>query len=209
MREDAQVVLKDALKDTVSGNLARFPRTGSGRTDLKAAAVAVCILAGASDSSLLITRRAPGLRAHAGQWALPGGRAEPGESAPDAARRELFEETGVGSSEASVLGLLDDYVTRSGYIMTPVVVWLDESEVTFEPSAGEVSAVHTVPLGDIDVEPTFLTIPESDRPVIQLPLLGRMIHAPTAAILYQFREVGLHGRATRVEHLEQPLFAWK
>jgi hypothetical protein len=34
-----------------------------------------------------------------------------------------------------------------------------------------------------------------------------LIHAPTAAILYQLREVVLHGRATRVSHLEEPV--WK
>ena len=55
----------------------------------------------------------------------------------------------------------------------------------------------------------LLKIPQSDRPVLQLPLLGRMVNAPTAAIIYQFCQVALHGLATRVAHYEQPVFAWK
>ena len=45
--------------------------------------------------------------------------------------------------------------------------------------------------------------------MIQVPLFGRFVHAPTGAVLYQFREVVLHGRSTRVAHLEQPVFAWR
>ena len=56
--------------------------------------------------------------------------------------------------------------------------------------------------------PQLRTIPESDRPVISIPLLGTHIHAPTAAILYQLREVAMRGDATRVAHFEQPVFAW-
>jgi hypothetical protein len=61
----------------------------------------------------------------------------------------------------------------------------------------------------IDVEPRFHAIPESDAPVIQLPLFDRFVHAPTGAVLYQFRELALHGRTTRVAHYEQPVFAWR
>ena len=77
------------------------------------------------------------------------------------------------------------------------------------PSVAEVSEVYVVPVADLDVQPNFVTIPESDRPVIQMPILGRLVHAPTGAILYQFAEVVLHGRATRVAPFEQPLFAWR
>jgi hypothetical protein len=67
--------------------------------------------------------------------------------------------------------------------------------------------MYGIPVEQLDVEPRFLRIPESDAPVIQLPLLGRLVHAPTAAVLHQFREVVLCGRPTRVRHLEQPVFA--
>jgi hypothetical protein len=106
------------------------------------------------------------------------------------------------------LGLLDDYPTRSGYVITPVVLWAG-TDPPLRPDPAEVAEVHRVPFEAIDVPPRFLAIPESDAPVIQVPLFGRFVHAPTAALLYQFREVVLHRRSTRVAHLEQPVFAWR
>ena len=110
----------------------------------------------------------------------------------------------------TVLGRLDDYPTRSGFVITPVVVW---GESAAEPTlnADEVARVYRVPLDDLDRPevPILVTIPESERPVIQMPLLGTLIHAPTAAVLYQLREVVMHGRATRVDHFEQPVWAWR
>lgn len=193
----------------VAANLAAFQRTAADRPELKQASVAVCILADAAGDTLLITRRARGLRNHPGQWALPGGRRDPGETNIDAALRELREETGVKAAPDTVLGLLDDFVTRSGYVMTPVVLWGGDAgtELTAEPA--EVARIFRVPLRDLDVEPQFVQIPESDAPVIRLPLLGRFVHAPTAAIIYQFCQVALHGRPQRVAHFEAPPFLWR
>ena len=143
--------------------------------------------------ALLITQRADTLRSHAGQWALPGGRREPGESAEDAARRELHEETGVSVGAGDVLGLLDDYATRSGYLITPVVVWGGPADPAMRGPESEVAGIHVIPLADFDVAPRLVRIPESTAPVIQLPLLGEYLHAPTAAIIYQFCQVALHG----------------
>jgi len=193
----------------MAANLASFQRIEERRPGLKAASVAVCIVLQEEVRSLLITRRAPGLRAHPGQWALPGGRRDPGESVPDAARRELSEETGVAVAPADVLGVLDDYVTRSGYLITPVVVWGGPVSPAMRAAAAEVAQLHLIPLADLDVPPRLVSIPESQAPVIQLPLLGRYLHAPTAAIVYQFCQVALHGRTVRVAHFEQPVFAWK
>lgn len=173
---------------------------------LRHAAVAVVVVE--PGPAFLLTRRAPRLRGHAGQWALPGGRVDAGESAEQAARRELAEELGVVLGPDAVLGRLDDYPTRSGYRITPVVLWGGE-EPRIAPNPAEVASVHHVPLADIDVDPELVAIPESDAPVVRLPLFGRYVHAPTAAVLHQFREVALHGRATRVAHLEQPVFAWR
>ena len=193
---------------TVAARLREFPRVAVDRPDLKHAAVAVCITHHQGVPSLLITRRAPRMRAHAGQLALPGGRLDPGETAIQGAVRELAEEVGLDLAPADALGLLDDYVTRSGYVMTPVVCWaVDAGEVV--PAEAEVAEVHHVPLHSLDVQPRFLTIPESDAPVIQLPLFDRYLHAPTAAIVYQFCQVACRGLATRVAHLEQPVFAWR
>jgi 8-oxo-dGTP pyrophosphatase MutT (NUDIX family) len=160
--------------------------------------------------AFLLTRRAAGLRAHARQWALPGGRLDDDEDAVTAALRELTEEVGLVMDASTVLGLLDDYPTRSGYVITPVVVWAD-AHADPVPNADEVAGVYRVPLVDLDTPeiPRLVTIPESERPVIQLPILGTLVHAPTAAVLYQLREVVMHGRPTRVDHFEQPVWAWR
>lgn len=159
--------------------------------------------------SLLLTRRSPNLRTHAAQWALPGGRVDPGETAAVTALRELDEEIALALPAGNVLGLLDDYVTRSGYVITPVVVWGGRiGKLT--PNPDEVQSVHRLPLSQIEKPDAaeFITIPESDRPVIRLRVFQNTIHAPTAVFLYQFREL-LAGRITRVAELEQPVFAWR
>lgn len=194
----------------VTGNLGRFQRVAASADGLIQAAVAVCVVFQEDGTpALLITQRADTLRSHAGQWALPGGRREPGEPAPDAARRELHEETGVPVGAGDVLGLLDDYVTRSGYLITPVVVWGGPADPDMRGPETEVAGIHVIPLADFDVPPRLVRIPESTRPVIQLPLLGEYLHAPTAAIIYQFCQVALHGNMIRVAHFEQPVFAWE
>ncbi len=178
------------------------------RPDLRPAAVAITLVEEPDGPAFLLTRRATTLRRHAGQWALPGGRVEPGESAGEAARRELAEELGLHLPVGAELGQLDDYASRSGFLITPVVLWAGAPEA-LRPDPDEVGEVHRVPLRFLDVQPRFISIPESEHPVIQVPLFGRFVHAPTGAILHQFREVVLHHRDTRVAHYEQPVFAWR
>ena len=199
------------LREFAAGNLGRFERLDLADTGLKPAAV-VLLLAegGAAGPAIYLTRRARGLRSHSGQWALPGGRLDPGEVAEEAALRELTEEVGLLMSASAIIGRLDDYPTRSGYRITPVVVWAGAlPEFTLNPA--EVDSIHEVSLADLDrpgaVE--FVSIPESDRPVIRLHILENKIHAPTAAVVYQFREAVMHGRPTRVAELEQPVWAWR
>jgi ADP-ribose pyrophosphatase YjhB (NUDIX family) len=165
----------------------------------------------AGGAAFLLCRRAARMNRHAGQWALPGGRLEEGETVQDAALRELHEELGVELGQESVLGVLDDYPTRSGFVMTPVVVW-GGANPELRPDPGEVAATYRIGLHQLcrDDSPRFVTIPESGNPVVQLPLGGDLIHAPTAAVLVQFRWVALEGRVdARVDHFEQPVFAWK
>jgi 8-oxo-dGTP pyrophosphatase MutT (NUDIX family) len=179
--------------------------------DLKRAAVAIALTRAdeAGETALLLTRRAASLRAHRAQWALPGGRCDAGETPIQGALRELREELGLDLAGDAVLGLLDDYPTRSGYLITPVVVWADGMDA-IKPNPQEVASVHRITLSAIERDDAFdfTAIPESDRRVIRFHWEERLIHAPTAAMIYQFREV-LAGRNTRVVDLEQPVFAWK
>ena len=161
-------------------------------------------------AALLLTRRAASLRHHAGQWALPGGRVDEGETPESAALRELDEEVGLVVDPAAVLGRLDDYATRSGFVITPVVVWAG-SGAALTPNATEVGSVHRIPVDEFlrADAPMLESLPEHAHPVLRMPVGSSWIAAPTAAILYQFRELCLLGRPTRVAHFEQPLFAWR
>ncbi len=200
------------LRTSVTHHLERFERQAMSTADEVRAAVALIIVPDEREEAcFVLTRRAASLRSHAGQWALPGGRIEPGESAADAARREAEEEIGLKSRPDEVLATLDDYATRSGYVVTPVVIWSDQRAQMMKANASEVESIHLVPLADLDHPnaPRFIDIPESHRPVIQMPLMGHWIHAPTAAILLQLRDVALHGLATRVSSYDQPTWAWR
>jgi 8-oxo-dGTP pyrophosphatase MutT (NUDIX family) len=200
-----------ALRERVERNLSGFEHRACPLHGRRPAAVVLALVDDEHGSAcFILTRRADRLRRHAGQWALPGGRVDDGEAAEAAALRELHEEIGIDLDPDSILGRLDDYATRSGFVITPVVVWAGAG-LRFEPDPTEVAEVHRVPLGLLERPgvPRLRKIPESDRPVISIPMLGTNIHAPTAAIIYQLREVALRGVATRVDHFEQPVFAWR
>ena len=164
----------------------------------------------AGGAAFLLCRRAVGLRRHAAQWALPGGRLDPGETPQDAALRELDEELGLRPGPETILGLLDDYASRSGFVITPVVVWCG-ADPPLAPDPEEVFAVYRIGLQALlDAEIRHIPIPESDRPVLQVALGNDLIHAPTGAMLLQFREVALRGRVGhRIEGIEEPVFAWR
>lgn len=203
----------DATRRNIAEACAAFARLpdADGPSTLKRAAVVLALTTShdGDDTAFLLTRRASHLRAHRGQWALPGGRCDAGETPVEAALRELDEELALKLSADAVLGLLDEYPTRSGYLITPVVVWASGS-AAIRPNPDEVASVHRIALATIEREEAFdfVAIPESARRVIRFHHEMSLIHAPTAALIYQFREV-LAGRHTRVTDLEQPVFAWK
>lgn len=215
--------LDAALREAVSRRLDAWPvrRIAHGAHSHAAVAVALCEegtgaqLAGvgtpdgwSGQAALLLTRRAKTLGNHPGQWALPGGRVDEGESPQQAALRELAEEVGLLLPSDAVLGLLDDYATHSGFVITPVVVWAGEAKALV-PSAAEVASIHRIPVAEFMRTDAPLLEPSEDpaRPVLRMPVGEGWIAAPTAAVLYQFREVCIAERATRVAHFEQPLFA--
>lgn len=160
--------------------------------------------------ALLLTRRAAAMRQHAGQWALPGGRIDEGETPEAAALRELQEEVGLSLPASSVMGRLDDYLTRSGYLITPVVVWAGAARL-LQPNAAEVAAVHRIAVDELMREdaPLLNQVRGAAHPVLRMPVGEGWIAAPTAVFLYQFRELALCGRSTRVAHFDQPVFAWR
>jgi 8-oxo-dGTP pyrophosphatase MutT (NUDIX family) len=161
-------------------------------------------------AALVLTKRSSKLKNHPGQWALPGGRIDAGETPEQAALREMHEEVGLELPLDAVIGRLDDFITRSGFIMTPVVVWIGP-ERRFVANEHEVDSIHRIPVAEfMRGDAPMLNTEESDgEPVLRMPVGDTWIAAPTAAILYQFREVCIDGRGTRVAHYEQPTFAWR
>jgi 8-oxo-dGTP pyrophosphatase MutT (NUDIX family) len=207
-----------ALRAQVETNLRRHDRRSVSLDGRRHAAVAVVVVdsddspeePGAGGPALLLTRRAAGLRTHTAQWAFPGGRVERAEAPADTARRELLEELGLALPATAVLGALDDYPTRSGFVITPFVLW-GGADPPLRPDATEVRSVHRVSFQELcrPDSPRFVSIPESDRPVVQIPVGRNLIHAPTGAVLLQFRRVAIEGTSERVAGYEQPVFAWR
>jgi len=211
----------DDLRALIATRLANFDVVNRTNTaQLKHAAVAIVLVPLREESpprekpeaAFLLTARTMKLRAHAGQLALPGGRVDPEETVEQAALRELSEELGIALTAAAIVGRLDDYPTRSGYLISPVVLWTPLGAIA-TPNSAEVAKIFRIPLVELrrPDAPEIFKISESDRPVIRLflPSLGGRVNAPTAAVLYQFREVALEGRPTRVDHFDQPVWAWR
>ena len=219
------------LRSRIEANLRGFepvratPGSASSSGSARGAAVAITVVdssfgpgvpglpqhdAWRHDAALILTRRSPALRTHPGQWARPGGVRDEGEDVETTALRELHEEVDLLLPPADVLGTLDDFRTRSGFVITPVVVWAGaDRELTFNPL--EVASIHRIPIAEFlrDDAPLLDPIPESTHPVLRMPVGDTSIAAPTAAMIYQFREVCILGNHTRVAHFEQPYFAWR
>jgi 8-oxo-dGTP pyrophosphatase MutT (NUDIX family) len=198
------------LRATLETRLARFERRSIAAGERRPAAVAIVVMPDTEGrASIILTVRASGLRRHGGQWACPGGLREPEETAEAAALRELDEEIGLVLPPEHVLGCLDDYATRSGFVMTPVVVW-GIAGAALRPDPREVESVVLLPIEELTPDRVVL-LPGTPggQPVLALELPRGLLYAPTAAVLHQFAEVAVHGRDTRVAHYEQPSFAWK
>ena len=214
MTQQLDRLCNDALRASVAARVAAF----EARSDVAEEAVSDNVSEGQAAVALTIVdeghgadvRRALTLRRHAGQWALPGGRVDAGETPEETALRELDEEVGLKLDADAIIGRLDDFVTRSGFHITPVVCWGGPLR-SLIPNPGEVESIHRIPLEEfLRADAPRLEPPHGDGPpVLRMPVGQTTIAAPTAAMIYQFREVALLGRDTRVAHFDQPRFAWR
>lgn len=192
-----------SLRRRIAANLAAHERHEIPGADR--AAVAVTLVDRGGRAGYLFIRRALTLSHNAGQFALPGGRIDPGETPAEAALRELEEELGVTLPERAVLGELDDLPTRSGVVITPVVLWADGAP-ELAPHPDEVHEAWTIAVSELEHPdaPQWVTVKGVKGKVVRMPVGGEWINPPTAAILYQFREVGLHGASVRVHEIPHP-----
>ncbi len=196
----------DALRSRLMANLAGFGAEPLPDNDLPGAAVAIVVADdGTGEAAYAFIRRGLTLRSNPGQYALPGGRLDPGETATDAARRELHEELGIDLGPEAVLGALDDFRSGLGRSITPVVLWAGGT-VDLVPHAEEVHEAWLVAVAELDdpEAPRWVDDPEADGRVLRMRVRGEWINPPTAAVLYQFREVALHGRHVRVRDVASP-----
>ncbi len=216
----------DALKARITENLSRLKvRPAKQTIEHRYAAVALTVadegfgadLSGLPSfdiwqrrAALILTRRSSRLKNHPGQWAIPGGSLDDGETAEDTALREMREEVNLALPADAVLGRLDDFVTRSGFVITPVVVW-GGPNLVLRHNPDEVESIHRIPVDEFlrDDAPLLEPSEVSQHPVLRMPVGDSWIAAPTAAILYQFRAVCVVGNDTRVAHYDQPKFAWR
>jgi 8-oxo-dGTP pyrophosphatase MutT (NUDIX family) len=199
------------LRQRLEQNLTAYTPDELDSTGHKQAAVAVTIVPGIgveNAASMLLTKRTSRLNNHAGQWALPGGRIDEGESALQGALREMHEEVNLLLDESSLLGRLDDLQTKSGYIITPFVFWAEDAS-SLQANPDEVASIHHWPLSLFEGEESiqFIEQDHTEMPLLRLNMGGSRIHAPTAAVLLQLWEVGVHGRHTRVRDYAQPDWA--
>jgi len=208
----------EATRERIRTNLAAYARLRDVPEGLRRAAVSI-VLAPSEDhtrTTFLLTRRTARMTAHSGQYALPGGKVDPGEAALDAAMRELHEELGIEAGPAQVLGRLDNLPTRSGFLVAPFVVWLGE-HVEPVPSPHEIAEVFRIPLADLHAgrgrggnrDESEGSEDEPGVFSLFIPTLGHDLFAPTAAMLDHFREVALLGRPTPAVRFGEPAFARK
>lgn len=225
MKDSDRLTCNEGLYERIRENLQGFEVRSLAGEGLKQAAVALTVVDVADergvyeirigefprdDSALILTRRSLKLKNHAGQWALPGGSLDAGEVPEETALRELAEEVGLELPRENVIGRLDDFATRSSFVITPVVVWAGPG-VDLTPNPAEVESIHRIPVGELLREdaPLLEDTVEGEHPILCMPVGESFIAAPTAAFLYQFREVAILGNDTRVAHYDQPFFAWR
>ncbi len=139
--------LRERLRRQTPPALSVYGDDGAGRgAAATAAAVLVPIVAHPAELTVLFTQRTSQLRSHSGQVSFPGGRAEPEDASPElTALREAEEEIGLPAERVEIVARLPDYLTRTGFRVTPVVGLLTPP-LELAPDRREVEEVFEVPL---------------------------------------------------------------
>lgn len=193
-----------ALRSRIVTNLGQFQRIQS-PSPLTRAAVAIVVLRDENGGPCIpLFQRAADLRRHAGQMGLPGGKLNAGEHPESGALRELYEELGLSEPAEGVIGSLDDFETGSGFTITPVVVWSEANATDLEPSRDEVAHLYLITLDELTAAVARAAGGTSESFCLRFSWAA--VYAPTAAMLYQFSEVALSGRSSRVNDFYQPPF---
>jgi 8-oxo-dGTP pyrophosphatase MutT (NUDIX family) len=177
-----------ALRTTLA---ARPRRTGApAGHPARLSATLVLLAPGPRGPELVLTQRPPSLRSHAGQIAFPGGKRSPGDAdATACALREAAEELGLDPAEVDVLGLLDDQLTPTGFLVTPVVAW-QRRAVGYRPNPDEVAEVFTVPVVQLRDPATYrsqgaLAHGGVDYALHEYHCDGRVVWGVTARMVHQ------------------------
>ena len=154
---------------------------------LTSSAVLVPLFAPADEAlpHVWLVRRPERMRAHGGQVALPGGKRDEADADLQmTALREASEEIGLAPDAARILGRLDDYVTITGYVITPFVAWVDASFVP-APQEHEVARAFAAPLDTFRVAGTPRPVIAGPFPYVAPSYLvdGEVVWGATASIL--------------------------
>ncbi len=167
--------------------------------ELRPAAVMVGLIDRPDGLSVLLTRRTENLEHHPGQISFPGGHIDKDDAdADDAALRETFEETGIGSEHISIIGRLDTYITRTGFSITPVVGLIStQFKLVADPT--EVAEIFEVPLAHF-MNPANHQLHERtfegvSRRFYAMPYDNYYIWGATAGMLFNLYEVLIKKRS--------------
>ena len=181
------------VRRAVRGDAAVTPDMTRPSAALRAAAVLVPLVDRSDGLTILLTQRTAHLNAHAGQIAFPGGRIDPGDvDAAAAALRETEEEVGLPRRHITLVGRLDNYVTGTGFEVTPVVgIVTPPFPIVINPA--EVAEAFEVPLGYVLDRANHQRVERESagrrRIFYVLPYQGRNIWGATAGMLVNLAEV--------------------
>lgn len=110
------------------------------------AAVLVAVTRDEHNPEIILTLRSTQLPTHKGEVAFAGGKTDPEDAdAVATALREAHEEVGIHPDAVEVIGMMDQVVSRFGFVVTPVLGLVD-SDISLHPDPRELQAVFRVPL---------------------------------------------------------------